>query len=156
MVSAKKGNGIVHKAKVAKAAVKLVTKVAVGAPKMVVNAARGKGLVLPGSKYIGPGNALNKGKPRGKADAAALKHDLAYDDYIKKGKVKKKDVYLGFSDADKRLMKGSDTTTSAGLATYAGMKAKHILNKVGLTKRIRDKDVYGETEKPALANDHVQ
>jgi len=35
-------------------------------------------LSLPGSKYIGPGNKLRKGKPVGKADKLALKHDHQY------------------------------------------------------------------------------
>lgn len=128
-----------HAAKVGRAGVRLAKKLTLGAPKTIYNAARGKGLVLSGSKYIGPGNSMTRGKPRGKADAAAFQHDKDYGDYLKKGH-KAKDVYLGFSDADKRLMKRSDTTTSAGLATYLGMKGKKILNKTGLTKRIRDSD----------------
>lgn len=130
---------VLHAAKVGRAGARLAKKLTAGAPKTIYNAARGKGLVLSGSKYIGPGNPLNRGKPRGRADAAALQHDKDYDNYIAKGH-KAKDVYLGFSDADKRLMKRSDTTTSAGLATYLGMKGKKILNKTGLTKRIRDSD----------------
>lgn len=141
-VAGKVAKNVVHKAKVGRAAVRLAGKMTLGAPKMIADAAKGKGVTLPGSKYIGPGNSLDRGAPKGKADAAAKQHDIDYDNYIKKG-VKKKDVYMGYSDADKRLQKKSDTTTSAGLATYMGMKGKQLLNKTGLTKRIRDKDVYG-------------
>lgn len=122
---------------------RLGIRTAIGAPKMLIDAARGEGMVLPGSKYIGPGNRMNKGKPKDKNDAAAYQHDVDYDNYIKKG-VKKKHVYTGFSDADKRLMKKADLTKPSGVAVYGGMKAKQVLNKLGLTKRIRDKDVYGK------------
>ncbi len=110
--------------------------------KMVKNLVKGKGLTLPGSKYIGPGNPMNRGKPVDKADANAYQHDIDYDNYLKKG-VKKKDVYLGYSDADERLLKNTKADTPNGLAVNLGIGAKKVLNKIGLTKRIRDKDVYG-------------
>jgi len=99
-----------------------------------INAARGKGLTLPGSKYIGPGNSLNRGKPKSSADAAALQHDKDYDATIKKhgNKIKKK-LYLGFSDANDRLMKRSDITTPDGLATWGGMALKKAGWKLGLS-----------------------
>lgn len=102
----------------------------------------GKGLVLAGSRYIGPGNPLNAGEPLSKDDANAKQHDIDYDNYLKKG-VKAKDLYLGYSDADKRLLDKTSATTPEGFAITAGMGAKKIINKLGLTKRIRDKDVYG-------------
>ena len=68
---------------------------------------RGKGLVLPGSKYIGPGNEMNKGAPVDEADANAYQHDLDYDKYLKQGHSKFK-VYTGYSDADKRLLKKTE------------------------------------------------
>lgn len=109
--------------------------------RMLNRARKGKGLVLPGSKYIGPGNPINSGKPVNKDDALARQHDIDYDNYLKKG-VKSKDLYLGYSDADKRLLRKADATTPEGFATTVGMGAKKLLNKTGLTKRIRDKDVY--------------
>jgi hypothetical protein len=126
-------------AKIGVAAAKLTAKLVnpYNRAKMVYKAVRGKGLILPGSKYIGPGNAMNKGKPRSSADAAAYRHDMAYDKLLKKGYSKKK-VYGGFSDADQRLMHDSDVTTPDGLATYLGMSAKKGLYKLGLSgKRIR-------------------
>lgn len=100
--------------------------------------------VLPGTKYIGPGNSLNKGAPVDEADANALQHDKDYDEYLRKGH-KAKDVYLGWSDADERLLKKTKATTANGLAVNLGMLAKKGLNKTGLTKRIRD------TDKPSSA-----
>lgn len=107
--------------------------------KMIGNALAGKGLVFPGSKYIGPGNEMNKGKPVDEADANAYQHDMDYDNYLKKGR-SKKDVYLGYSDADKRLLKNTKATTPNGFVVKAGMHAKRLLNKTGLTARVRDAD----------------
>jgi hypothetical protein len=107
--------------------------------KMVADLVRGKGLVLPGSKYIGPGNAMDKGKPVDEADANAYQHDIDYDNYVKKGH-KARDVYLGYSDADERLLKKTKANTANGLAVNLGMGAKKLLNKTGLTKRMRDTD----------------
>lgn len=116
--------------------------------KFYANAARGKGFVFPGSKYIGPGNEMNKGAPTSQADANAFQHDVDYDEYIKKG-VSKKNVYLGYSDADERLLKKTKANTAAGFAVNVGMMGKKLLNKTGLTKRIRDKDVYGSAGAPS-------
>ena len=137
--------------KLAKAAVKTykVAKAARGVAKrlgplktakMLKNAHDGKGLVFPGSNYIGPGNAMDK-KVRSKGDALAKKHDLEYGRYHSAG-FKNKRVYMGYSDADKRLQKASDVTTPEGLVTYTGMKAKQVMHKLGLTgKRLRDKEL---------------
>ena len=120
----------------ARLAVRLHNPVNVG--KMLVKAAKGKGLTLPGSNYIGPGNPLHSGKPKSKADAAARLHDIDYDRLLKKG-VKPSKLYFGFSKADERLMKRSDITTPDGLATYGGMALKKGLYKLGLTgKKIQD------------------
>jgi len=105
--------------------------------KFLTNAVRGEGFVLPGSKYIGPGNRMNKGKPVDQADANAYQHDVDYDNYLKQGH-KAKDVYLGYSDADERLLKNTKADTASGMAVNLGMLAKKGLNKLGLTKRIRD------------------
>lgn len=107
--------------------------------KFAVKALKGEGLVFPGTKYIGPGNRMDLGKPVNQADANAYQHDIDYDNYIKKGH-KAKDVYLGYSDADERLLKNTKATSAGGIAVNIGMTAKKLLNKTGLTKRIRDTD----------------
>jgi len=108
--------------------------------KMVKNAIQGKGVVLPGSKYIGPGNAMNLGAPNSSGDAAAFSHDNDYDNLLKAG-VKPKKLYLGYSEADQRAKKRADVTTPDGLAVFLGMSAKQGLYKAGLTgKKIMDKD----------------
>ncbi len=100
--------------------------------KVVVDGVRGKGWVYPGSKYIGPGNEMDLGKPKSSADAAAYEHDVAYGNYLDKG-VSKKKLYLGFSKADQKLMDKSDLTTTHGVATYGGMALKKGLYTLGLT-----------------------
>lgn len=140
-----KAKGVAKKVKyageVGLAGVKLAARVRnpVRQIKFLVDAARGEGFVLPGSKYIGPGNRMDKGKPVNEADANAYQHDLDYDAYLKKGH-KARDVYMGYSDADERLMKKTKMNTPEGLAVNMGMGLKKILNKTGLTKRIRDTD----------------
>lgn len=132
----KAARGAIKAGKVGVAAARLGARLAnpINQAKTVANAVRGKGVVLPGSKYIGPGNSLNRGKPKSSADAAALQHDKDYDATIKKhgNKIKKK-LYLGFSDADERLMKRSDITTPDGLATWGGMAIKKAGYKLGLS-----------------------
>ena len=108
--------------------------------KFVVNAARGKGMVLPGSKYIGPGNEMNKGAPVNEADANAYQHDIDYDNYLKQGH-SAKHVYTSYSDADERLLRKTKANTPEGLAVNLGMLAKKGAWKLGLTKRLRDTDV---------------
>lgn len=113
---------------------------------MVKKGLTGKGWVLPGNKYIGPGNPLESGEPANRDDANARIHDYDYDNYLKHG-VKKKDLYLGYSDADKRLLDKTSTTTPEGIAITLGIGSKKLANKFGLNKRIRDEDVFKKLSK---------
>jgi hypothetical protein len=136
----KKGAGkVAHGAQVAGATASLAARVTnpYNVAKTAVNAARGKGLVLPGSNYIGPGNEMIGKKPTSKNDEAAFKHDTDYGDYLKAG-VKAKDLYGGFSDADQRLMDRADLTKYDGVAAYAGMGIKKLKHKITGSKRIKD------------------
>lgn len=138
----KVGKGIVKGAKVASAAAQLAARMTnpVGQARMAAGVARGKGLTLPGSNYIGPGNPMNR-KIKSKGDALAKQHDKDYERYLKAG-YSKKNVYSKFSDADARLMKKSNVTTPEGIATYAGMAAKKALHKTGLTgKKLKDENM---------------
>ncbi len=92
------------------------------AGKMLSNAAIGKGIVLPGSNYIGPGNPMDR-EVLSYGDFLAKKHDEAYGHYLDAGHTKT-NVYGGFSEADKELMESSDLSTPEGMATYLGMKIK--------------------------------
>ena len=42
-------------------------------------------LTLPGYKYLGPGNKLDKGEPTDWNDAVAYIHDLGYGEILEKG-----------------------------------------------------------------------
>lgn len=131
----KVGKGVVKAGKVGVAAVKLGAKLKnpINQAKFIAKAATGGGFILPGTKYIGPGNAMDLGEPVNSADAAAYQHDKDYDNMIENiGKSKAK-VYWGFSDADQRLMDRSDITTPDGLATYLGMVPKKLINRLGLS-----------------------
>jgi hypothetical protein len=139
------GKGLKKAYKIGTAAAKLRNRVSnpINQQKVVRKAIAGKGVTLPGSKYIGPGNPMNRGKPIDEADANAYQHDVDYDNYLKAG-VPARKVYTGWSDADERLLKKTKADTPNGLAVNLGMGAKKGLHKLGLTSRIRDEDVYGK------------
>lgn len=118
--------------------------------KMIKDAVRGKGLVLPGSNYIGPGNPMGR-KVMSKGDALAKKHDETYNRMLKAGFGKKR-VYGGYSYSDKKLMDRSDLHTPEGLVTYGGMKAKQLAHKAGL-KHITGKKL---TKKELLQKEQEQ
>lgn len=46
----------------------------------IANRIKEKGVTLPGSDYIGPGNEIKIDAPRNEGDAVAKEHDVAYDD----------------------------------------------------------------------------
>lgn len=106
--------------------------------KSVKKAVTGKGIVLPGSNYIGPLNEMKKQKTMSRGDAIAKRHDEDYGRMLDKG-AKSKDVYLGYSRADKKALKGAWREAKSGsgqaLAVAAGMGAKALLHKSGLTKK---------------------
>lgn len=106
--------------------------------KFVAGAVRGKGLVYPGTKYIGPGNPMNLGAPTSKADALAFQHDKDYEDYLSKG-YKPKHVYTRYSSADKRLLKEAKKNAHKShehLALVLGMGAKKVAHDLGITKSL--------------------
>lgn len=57
-------------------------------------------LTLPGYKYLGPFNKLDKGIPTNLSDAAAFEHDIFYTEYEFLGF----DPYLNFNAADQLLL----------------------------------------------------
>ena len=107
--------------------------------KTAKNALKGKGVTLPKSSYIGPGNEVSSGGKHAKsdADAAAFAHDLDYDRSLKKG-VKASHLYTGFGSSDDRLLKRANAETKQGLAVHLGIGAKKIASKIGLSKSNTD------------------
>lgn len=120
------------------AAGRLAGRVVRGAPGIAAGAAAGKGIILPGTNYLGPGNPMNR-PVIDEHDARAREHDLAYMRYADQGH-SKFNIYTGYSDADEKLRRESDTTHPSGLASYLGMTIKKGIHKTGLTgAMIRDR-----------------
>ena len=106
--------------------------------KILGGLAQGKGLTYPGSKYIGPGNAMDLGTPTSEADRLAMQHDQEYDDYLKAG-LPPIDVYTKYSSADKRLLKKAKKKAHKDpqhLALVLGMGAKKLAHDMKLTKSL--------------------
>ncbi len=71
-----------------------------------------RGLVLPGYKYLGPFNDLNRGFPTNKADNAALIHDEAYAKYAKKHAWYA--PYVKYNRADERFIQDTENEKDYG------------------------------------------
>lgn len=83
-----------------------------------------KGWVLPGFKYLGPFNPLRSGKARNRVDQAALRHDYAYDRYIKN----KINPYFKFNKADQKLINDLESDSSiAGFIAKSAFKIKKAI-----------------------------
>nr|ABZ10812.1 capsid protein [Adeno-associated virus 13] len=106
-----------------------------GAPKPKANQQHqdnARGLVLPGYKYLGPGNGLDKGEPVNAADAAALEHDKAYDQQLKAGD----NPYLKYNHADAEFQERlqEDTSFGGNLGRAVFQAKKRILEPLGLVE----------------------
>nr|ASC49340.1 VP1 [Dromedary camel bocaparvovirus 1] len=69
-----------------------------------------RGILFPGYRYLGPFNPLDNGEPVNKADEAAKRHDLAYNQYLNKGL----NPYLKFNKADQQLIDDLSNDSSLG------------------------------------------
>ena len=86
-------------------------------------------LSLPGYKYLGPGNSLDKGVPNGYNDFVAFLHDHGYNIIINRGG----DPYFQWSEADAAAYRSFDATKDIGGALgkfYFGLK--NLAYKAGL------------------------
>lgn len=95
-----------------------------------------RGLVLPGYKYLGPFNGLDKGEPVNKADAAALEHDKAYDELLKQGE----NPYLTYNHADAEFQETlqDDTSFGGNLGKAVFQAKKRVLEPLGLVEEAGD------------------
>nr|QKE54951.1 MAG: capsid protein [Parvoviridae sp.] len=93
-----------------------------------------RGLVLPGYKYLGPFNSLNKGPPVNEADAAAERHDHRYDAILKAGG----NPYLTYNWADELFHKelATDTSWGGNLGRAVFRAKKRLLEPLGLTDNL--------------------
>ena len=91
-----------------------------------------RGLVLPGYKYLGPFNGLDKGPPVNDADAAAKRHDEAYNELLEQGD----NPYLAYNHADEALQEelASDSSFGGNLARGVFQAKKRVLEPLGLVE----------------------
>lgn len=103
---------------------------------------------LPRYNYLGPGNSLKKGLPTNKNDAIAYKHDLRYDEYIKR----KKNPYINWSSADHDAQTQFTDDDYGGFLgrNFFGIKRKAFeAGLIGSIDTERDKRLRGSIE-PAV------
>lgn len=90
-----------------------------------------RGWVLPGYKYLGPFNSINKGTPSNPTDQAALVHD---NDYYHLEKAKKKPK-LQYSEADDTFLESikNEKDWGASIARWVFNKKKKLAEHGTLT-----------------------
>lgn len=85
-------------------------------------------LSLPGYKYLGPGNKLDKGKPTNYNDLVAYIHDIGYGTIIEKGG----NPYLLWSEADAEAYNAFTLHDYGGAAGKAFFGLKKLAHQAGL------------------------
>lgn len=106
-----------------------------GAPRPKANQQKqddARGLVLPGYKYLGPGNGLDKGEPVNFADSVAREHDLAYNQQLEAGD----NPYLKYNHADAEFQEklAQDTSFGGNLGKAVFQAKKRLLEPLGLVE----------------------
>ncbi len=94
---------------------------------VLLGAAQGKGVIFPGSNYIGPLNEVGEGAPppTSQMDDLARIHDIQYGMLIDQGV----DAYFTFNQADVYMLEHADLTTVEGQAINLFIGAKKYLFK---------------------------
>lgn len=90
---------------------------------------------LPGYKYLGPGNKLNKGKPRNYNDWVAYKHDVGYDELIQQNV----NPYWNWNEADEQALKQFSLRDYGGALGKGFFAAKKAAHQLGLIDRVGEK-----------------
>lgn len=95
-------------------------------------------LLVPGHRYLGPGNPLDNGEPVNKADSIARQHDIEYS-----LAQNKQDIY----SSDKRAIENfySDVKSNPNLSSVIGLTGLGIKNIV--EEKLLDRVIY-----PSLPN----
>lgn len=91
-----------------------------------------RGLVLPGYNYLGPFNGPDRGEPVNAADAAAQKHDQAYQEQLDQGD----NPYLKYNHADREFQEelSEDTSLGGNLGKAVFQAKKRVLEPFGLVE----------------------
>lgn len=111
-------------------------------------------LSLPGYKYLGPGNKLNKGKPLNYNDWVAYLHDHGYDQLLKQGK----NPYTNWNRHDEKALQEftlEDYGGALGKSFFAAKKAAWKLGLIGNTdttlgKRLRGHELSDDVKRVRL------
>lgn len=101
---------------------------------------------LPGYKYLGPGNALDKGPPNNKNDAASIRHDVKYGDIASHGG----NPYLQWSDADQQWLDETNWGDYGGVLGKVWFGAKKAAYSAGLVSKTKDERPRAFTTKDAV------
>lgn len=94
-------------------------------PMVFANWQRTGAITYPGSRYIGPGNKLDEGKPLTKHDRLAYVHDHQYSELMEKGV----NPYFTFNEADVQMLRDADFRTIQGAAVALGIGAKRLFRR---------------------------
>lgn len=90
-----------------------------------------EGYTLPGYKYLGPGNSLDRGEPTNFIDADAQEHDIAYDQAKSKQDIYTADTTFlskaGDHIAEGISGQGSYSDTIGAIAGAVGIGTKHLV-----------------------------
>lgn len=89
-------------------------------------------LTLPGYKYLGPFNRLDKGEPTNKSDKAARKHDIEYGKYIRKGD----NPYTSYNRADEDFLRNVQLNDYGGLLGSTFFRIKRGASHLGIVGRL--------------------
>lgn len=91
------------------------------------------GWLYPGTKYVGPGNSLNKGEPVNHGDRLAQKHDLEYDYYTylyNRGEISKEKFEEEIEKSDSNFIKENSWLNLQEGISKAGIIGKKAIEKV--------------------------
>lgn len=103
---------------------KMVAKTIVHAPQILYHAVVDGKLLYPGTKYIGPGNKDDEGRPTSRADRLAYQHDHQYGQLQKLGV----DPYTHWNKADEWLVQHAKPEDDEQMALILGMRIKKKMN----------------------------
>jgi len=89
---------------------------------------KNSGFTLPGHKYEGPGNSINRGDPTSVADAVAQLHDTEYFDAttsLESGTISRPDFNQRIRDSDNRAINNFKSVGGiAGITGQVGLTVK--------------------------------
>lgn len=91
------------------------------------------GWLYPGTKYVGPGNSLNKGEPVNHGDRVAQKHDLEYDYYkylYNRKEITKKEFEEKIKESDSNFIKENSWFNLQEAISKAGIIGKQTVEKI--------------------------